>query len=44
MFNETLFKEQLRAAASMTSEFISRDKNIFKAGNKVTSILMFLLW
>ena len=43
-FHKTFIKEQLRVAASMTSEFISTDKSIFQAGNKATSILMSLLW
>ena len=41
-FDKKVFKEQFRAAASMTSEFISTDKNIFKVGKKATNILISL--
>ena len=41
-FDKTFSDKQLGAAASMTSEFISTDKNIFKVGNKASNILMSL--
>ena len=37
VFNKNFFKDQFQAAASMTSEFISKDRNIFKADNKATN-------
>ena len=42
IFDKNVFKEQFRAAASMTSEFILTDKNIFKVGKKATNILISL--
>ena len=44
IFDKNFFKEQFRVAASVTSEFVSTDENVFKVVNIATDILMSLLW